>query len=66
MDSIKERLTQLELTVMDLERFLEDLNTEFIRQTKVVERLERENKVLKESLENNIKLLSEETPPPHY
>ena len=53
MDSIKERLTQLELTVMDLERFLEDLNTEFIRQTKVVERLERENKVLKESLENS-------------
>ena len=66
MEDIKERLTQLELTVMDLERFLEDLNTEFIRQTKVIERLERENKVLKESLENNIKLLSEETPPPHY
>jgi len=66
MNELKERVTELELAVMDLQRFLEDLNTEFIRQTKVVERLERENKVLKESLENNIKLLSEETPPPHY
>lgn len=66
MNELKERVTELELAVMDLQRFLEDLNTEFIRQTKVVERLERENKVLKESLENNVKLLSEETPPPHY
>ena len=66
MNELKERVTELELAVMDLQRFLEDLNTEFIRQTKVVERLERENKVLKEGLENNVKLLSEETPPPHY
>lgn len=66
MDDLKKRMTELELTVMDLERFLEDLNTEFIRQTKVIERLERENRALKESLENNIKLLSEESAPPHY
>ena len=31
MDDLKKRMTELELTVMDLERFLEDLNTEFIR-----------------------------------
>lgn len=45
---------------------LDDLNEEFVRQSKILEKIQVENKALRESLENNVKPLSEETPPPHY
>lgn len=63
---MEERLQEIEMAIANLERTVEELNAEAIRQARVIERLERENKQLKETLEGNVKPLSEETPPPHY
>ncbi len=66
MSEINERLDDIETVIMDLQRVVEELSQECFKQSKQLERLERENKALKESLEANVKPLSEETPPPHY
>ncbi len=66
MDTLNDRLNNIEIALTNLQRTTEELNTECVRQAKLLEKLERENKSLKESLENNVKPLSEETPPPHY
>ena len=63
---MEERLKEIEMALANLERTVEELNAETIRQSRIIERLERENKQLKETLEGNVKPLSEETPPPHY
>ena len=49
-----------------MEKMLDELNIEFIRQSKLLNKIQKENKELRESLENNIKSLSDETRPPHY
>ena len=61
-----ERLNEIEMAIANLERVVEELNAESIRQARIIERLERENKQLKETIGGNVKPLSEETPPPHY
>ncbi len=66
MNDIDDRLTEIEMALANLERTVEELNSECIRQSRIVERLERENKALKETIGGNVKPLSEETPPPHY
>ena len=63
---MEERLNEIEMALANLERVVEELNTECIRQARIIERLERENKQLKETIGGNVKPLSEETPPPHY
>ncbi len=66
MTDLDERLTEIERALSDIERTVEELNTECIRQSRIIERLARENKALKETIGGNVKPLSEETPPPHY
>ena len=63
---MEERLNEIEMALTNLEKTVDDVNTELIRQAKIIERLERENKALKETIGGNVKPLSEETPPPHY
>ena len=63
---MEERLNEIEMAIANLERVVEELNTECIRQARIIERLERDNKQLKETIGGNVKPLSEETPPPHY
>ena len=63
---MEQRLIEIEMALANLERIVEELNTELIRQGRIIDRLERENKALKESIGGNVKPLSEETPPPHY
>ena len=63
---MEERLKEIEMAIANLERTVEELNAEAVRQSRLIERLERENKQLKETIEGNVKPLSEETPPPHY
>jgi len=66
MTDLEERLQAIECAITDMQRMLDDLNEEFVRQSKILEKIQVENKALRESLENNVKPLSEETPPPHY
>ena len=63
---MEERLNEIEMALSNLERTVDEINTELFRQSRIIERLERENKALKESIGGNVKPLSEETPPPHY
>ena len=63
---MEERLKEIEMAIANLERTVEELNAEAVRQSRLIERLERENKQLKETIDGNVKPLSEETPPPHY
>ena len=66
MSDLEERLNTIECAIANMQRILDDLNEEFVRQAKLLEKIQIENKALRESLENNVKPLSEETPPPHY
>ena len=63
---MEERLNDIEIALTNLEKTVDEINAELIRQAKIIERLERENKALKETIGGNVKPLSEETPPPHY
>ena len=67
MDNLTERLTNIERHLADLEMQLDDLNTMVIRQGKQIDRLEKECRLLRDSVDASlVKPLSEETPPPHY
>jgi uncharacterized coiled-coil protein SlyX len=66
MIDFEERLNAIECALANVEKTLDELNTEFIRQSKQMDKIQKENKELRESLENNVKALSEETRPPHY
>ena len=63
---MEERLNDIEIALTNLEKTVDEMNSELIRQAKIIEKLERENKALKETIGGNVKPLSEETPPPHY
>ena len=64
---LNQRVEDLEIAVMQLQKELEDLSDVVIKQGKIIERLERQNVLLQSALETEIvKPLSEETPPPHY
>lgn len=62
----EERFITIETILSEQSRNIEELNEEIIRQGKLIDRLIIENKALKEAIENPIKSLAEETPPPHY
>ena len=66
MTDFEDRLNAIECALPQMEKTLDELNTEFIRQAKQMDKIQKENKQLRESLENNVKSLSEETRPPHY
>ena len=64
---IEERLINIEITLANQERIIEDLNQVIITQGKMLDILQKQNQLLLERLENgDVKPLSEETPPPHY
>ena len=64
---IEERLINIEITLTNQERIIEDLNQVIITQGKMLDVLQKQNQLLLERLENgDVKPLSEETPPPHY
>lgn len=63
----EERLIDIESAIALLQKTVEELNDVVISQGKEIDRLHKDQKVLLESLKSdNIKPLSEETPPPHY
>ena len=64
---MENRLTNIEISLSEQERMLDDLNTEVLRLSKIVAVLEKQIEQLKaEKEETLVKPLSEETPPPHY
>lgn len=66
-NEINLRLMELEMASDMHQRMLDDLNDAIIRQEKIIERLQKQNEMLKEALSRDVvKPLSEETPPPHY
>ena len=67
MDNTAERLTDIERHLADIEKQLDDLNSVVIRQGKQIDKLEKEYRTLRDSMDASlVKPLSEETPPPHY
>jgi len=70
MDYKEERLMNLETTVADLEKTVDDLNQVVISHWKIIEKLQGENKYLIEHIKSMnsdfIKSQDEETLPPHY
>lgn len=61
------RLVDIEMAVTNLQRMVDDLNDVVIKQGKTIDLLIKEHKVLVSMLnDENVKPLSEETPPPHY
>lgn len=67
MTSIEDRLTNLEIYLANQDKMLEELNAEVLHQSKVIETLTRQIKIIKDSINSDIvKPQSEETRPPHY
>ncbi len=66
-DNAEARFIAVETALATQEKMLEDLNAVVIEQGKLLEKLSQQNRYLLETLhDNDIKPLSEETPPPHY
>ena len=69
MSETEERFINIEMPLSNLERMVEDLNDVIIRQGKDIAFLQKQNRLLTESLrnaQNTVKPEEEETPPPHY
>ncbi len=63
----EERITELEMAVAEIQKMIDDLNAESVRQAQVMMRLEQDCKNLRLLVDEGVvKPLSEETPPPHY
>ncbi len=63
----EDRLTEIERHMADLEKQMDDLNSVVIQQGKQIDRLEKDYRTLRDSMDASlVKPLSEETPPPHY
>ncbi|MBP5353123.1 MAG: SlyX family protein [Alphaproteobacteria bacterium] len=64
---IRNRLMELEMAIDHHAKMLEDLSEMLIKQGKQIDRLQKQNDILKEALSQDVvKPLSEESPPPHY
>ncbi|MBR1648368.1 MAG: SlyX family protein [Alphaproteobacteria bacterium] len=64
---LEQRLNDIEINLCNQEKVLEELNLEVIKQWQMIEKLQLQNKLLTQALqEGAVKPLSEETPPPHY
>ena len=67
MDSIEQRLIDIETAIANQDRIIEDLNQVVILQGKQIDNLLRQNQYLISVIESDsVKPMSEETPPPHY
>ncbi|MBR1915061.1 MAG: SlyX family protein [Alphaproteobacteria bacterium] len=65
--SVENRLEKIELALTVQQQMLDDLNDVIIEQSKEIDALKKENKMLKTLMEREtVRPLSEETPPPHY
>ena len=65
--SVENRLEKIELALTVQQQMLDDLNDVIIQQSKEIDALKKENKMLKTLMEREmVRPLSEETPPPHY
>lgn len=63
----EERFTDIEMAVSCLQKTVDELNEVVIAQQKEICRLQKNQTLLLDALKNdNVKPLSEETPPPHY
>ena len=63
----EERFINIEMAIANLQKTVDELNEVVINQGQLIDKLHKENKVLAGMLDDeNIKPLSEETPPPHY
>ena len=62
-----EHLTEIERHLADLEKQVDDLNSVVIQQGKKIDRLEKDYRALRDSVDTSlVKPQSEEIPPPHY
>ncbi|MBR6729819.1 MAG: SlyX family protein [Alphaproteobacteria bacterium] len=67
MKTQEEKLIDIEITLTEHEKTINELNDECIRMNKTIDALVKQVKLLSEQLKDaNIKPLSEETRPPHY
>ena len=65
--SVENRLEKIQLALTVQQQMLDDLNDVIIEQSKEIDALKKENKMLKTLMEREtVRPLSEETPPPHY
>lgn len=63
----EERFINIEMAIANLQKTVDELNEVIINQGHLIDKLHKENKVLAGMLDDeNVKPLSEETPPPHY
>lgn len=61
------RLVNIEMTLDEQQKALDDLSDMVVRQGKLIDTLFKQNQTLKSMLNQDIvKPLEEETPPPHY
>ena len=64
---MENRLIDIEMAVANLQKTVDELNDVVFEQSKVIDRLSKENRLLATMIkEATVKPLSEETPPPHY
>ena len=64
---IRTRLIDIEMTLDNQQRAIDDLSEMLIKQGKIIEHLQKQNEWLKNNLNQDVvKPLDEETPPPHY
>ena len=66
-EEINLRLIDIEMTLDNQQKALDDLSEVVVNQGKIIDTLSAQNLLLKSMLSTDIvKPLSEETPPPHY
>jgi uncharacterized coiled-coil protein SlyX len=64
---INNRLIDIEISLANMQKALDDLSDVVIEQGKQINRLQKQNEFLKNVITQDVvKPLSEETPPPHY
>jgi len=64
---IRSRFVDIEMTLDEHQKALDDLSDMVVRQGKLIDTLFKQNQMLRNMLEQDVvKPLEEETPPPHY
>ena len=64
---MENRLIDIEMAIANLQKTVDELNDVVFEQSKIIDRLSKENRLLATMIkEATVKPLSEETPPPHY
>lgn len=66
-DNLEKRLIDIEMSLDNQAKTIEDLSDMVIRQGKLIDHLLKQNQMLRDALSTDVvKPLSDETPPPHY